>query len=69
MKEKAPDLVIIATGGVPNVGYLQEGEELATTSWDILGGSVPIHNNVLFYDDNGQHAGVSCAEVLAEHGC
>jgi hypothetical protein len=36
------------------------------TSWDILSGSVPIKETVLFYDDNRQHAGVLCAEFLAE---
>ena len=69
VKQASPDLVLIATGGVPSVGRLSTGENLAVTSWDILSGSVPIEKNVLFYDDNGQHAGASCAEFLAESGC
>ena len=69
VNQASPDLVLIATGGVPSVGCFTEGENLAVTSWDILSGSVPIEKNVLFYDDNGQHAGVSCAEFLAESGC
>ena len=67
--EASPELVLIATGGVPNVGRLTEGEHLAVTSWDILSNATPIGGRVLFYDDNGQHAGVSCAEFLAESGC
>lgn len=69
VNQASPDVVLIATGGVPSVGRFTEGENLAVTSWDILSGSVPIEKNVLFYDDNGQHAGVSCAEFLAESGC
>ena len=69
VNQASPDVVLIATGGIPSVGRFTEGENLAVTSWDILSGSVPIEKNVLFYDDNGQHAGVSCAEFLAESGC
>ncbi len=35
---EAPDVVIVATGGLPNVGFLVEGAELVTTSWEILAG-------------------------------
>ena len=31
----APDVVVIATGGLPNVGHFL-GKELAVTSWDVL---------------------------------
>ena len=62
----SPDVVLIATGGLPHAGYLNEGVDLAISSWDILSGTVPIAKNVLFFDDNGQHAGASCAEFLAQ---
>ena len=65
----SPDVVLIATGGLPHAGYLNEGADLAISSWDILSGSVPIGKNVLFFDDNGQHAGASCAEFLAQSEC
>ena len=67
--ELSPDIVLIATGGLPHAGYLNEGADLAVSSWDILSGTVPIAKNVLFFDDNGQHAGASCAEFLAQSGC
>ena len=38
-RRKRPDVVVIATGGVPNLGFLDEGEDLATSSWDILSGA------------------------------
>ena len=67
LNEFPHDIVLIATGGLPNVGFIKEGLELVTTSWDILSGIIPLKNNVLFYDDNGQHAGISCAEFIAEN--
>ena len=63
-----PDIVIVATGGIPNTSFLRVGEDLATTSWDILSGQVPPGHEVLMFDDNGAHAGVTCAEFLARHG-
>ena len=63
-----PDIVIVATGGLPNVSFLRSGHELATTTWDILTGITSPQSNVLMYDDNGQHQGVSCAEFVALRG-
>lgn len=59
-----PDVVIVATGGLPNTGFLAEGAELAHSTWDVLGGHVRLHGEVLLYDDNGQHPGFSCAEHI-----
>mgnify|MGYP001166699963 FL=1 len=65
----SPDIVLVATGGLPHAGYLKEGEEHATSSWDVLSGAAPIGKNVLFFDDNAQHAGMTTAEFLAQSGC
>ena len=61
-----PDVVIVATGGLPNTEFLREGTDLVVPSWDILAGSVKPKNNILLFDDNGQHPGISCAEFLAK---
>jgi len=61
-------VVIIATGGQPNTTFLREGAELVVSSWDILGGNVQPAAEVLLFDDNGQHQGISCAEFIAERG-
>ena len=61
--------MLIAIGGLPHAGYLNGGADLVINSWDILSGTVPIAKNVLFFDDNGQHAGASCAEFLAQSEC
>ncbi len=66
--ELEPDVVIIATGGVPNTGLPEGGEDLVTSSWDILGGQAPAAGEVLLFDDNGQHPGLACAEFLALAG-
>lgn len=63
-----PDVVIVATGGLPNTEFLQEGEELVDSTWDVLGGHTAMSGQILLYDDNGQHPGMSCAEYLADQG-
>ncbi|RDD61347.1 NADH:flavin oxidoreductase [Ferruginivarius sediminum] len=65
---EAPDVVVVATGGLPNTSFLEEGENLATTSWDVLSGQAVAGQDVLVYDDNGAHPGVTAAEYLARAG-
>ncbi len=64
-----PDVVIVATGGYPNLSFLNSGEQHVTSTWDILTGMSAPRSDVIVYDDNGQHQGVSCAEFLALSGC
>jgi NADPH-dependent 2,4-dienoyl-CoA reductase/sulfur reductase-like enzyme len=63
-----PDIVLVATGGMPHAEFVEQGAELVTSAWDILGGSVKPGADVLFYDEQGNHAGYSCVEYLVEHG-
>jgi 2,4-dienoyl-CoA reductase-like NADH-dependent reductase (Old Yellow Enzyme family) len=63
-----PDIVFIATGGVPNLSFLEAGGDLVTTSWDILSGEVKPAESVLLFDDNGADAGLTVAEFIAEAG-
>ena len=63
-----PDVVVIATGGVPNTSFLDEGESLVTTSWDLLTGVAKPAETVIVYDDNGAHPGVGAAEFAARAG-
>jgi len=64
----APDVVIVATGGLPNTSFLAEGQDLVVTSWDILSGDVAPAGDVLLFDDNGGHPGMQAAEWIAEAG-
>lgn len=66
--EENPEVVILATGGIPNTEFLKLGADLNTSAWDILSGSVKPAAHVLFFDDQGNHASYSCVEFLAERG-
>ncbi len=63
-----PDVVIIATGGLPHTDVLSKGNELVVSSWDIISGDVKPGANVLVFDDAGDHAGLQAAEFLAKAG-
>lgn len=65
-----PDVVIIATGGLPNVELFESGKEqdLVVTSWDLIAGDVKPGQNVLIYDESGDHPGLMAAEIAAQAG-
>jgi N-methyl-L-proline demethylase len=63
-----PDVVIIATGGLPHTEVLSRGNDLVVSSWDIISGDVKPGSNVLVFDDAGDHAGLQAAEFLANAG-
>jgi 2,4-dienoyl-CoA reductase-like NADH-dependent reductase (Old Yellow Enzyme family) len=63
-----PDVVVVATGGLPNTSFLEDGEQLVTTTWDILAGQVSPGTEVLLFDDNAAHPGPACAEYLVATG-
>ena len=62
------DVVIVATGGLPQNHAIERGGELAVSSWDILSGDVKPTEDVLLFDDNGAHPGMAAAEFIAEAG-
>jgi NADPH-dependent 2,4-dienoyl-CoA reductase/sulfur reductase-like enzyme len=63
-----PDVVIIATGGLAQNTSIEVGADLAISSWDILSGDVKPAGEVLVFDDNGAHPGLTAAEFLIEAG-
>ncbi len=63
-----PDVVIIATGGMPDTEVLSKGNDLVVSTWDIISGDVKPGTNVLVYDDAGDHAGLQAAELIAKSG-
>ena len=63
-----PDVVIVATGGLPHTEVLKQGNEWVVSSWDVLSGDVKPGKNVLLFDDAGDHAALQAAEVLAQSG-
>ena len=63
-----PDVVIVATGGIPRNPELEEGDDLVTSSWDIIGGAAKAADRVLVYDDFGGFQGMTAAETVANSG-
>ncbi len=62
-----PDVVIVATGGLPNPGKIVGYDQCAST-WDVLGGDTTIAGDVIVYDGTGRHEAISCAQFIAEKG-
>jgi len=65
-----PDVVIVATGGVPNTQLFEtRGEQPnVVSSWDIISGDVKPAGKVLIYDEAGDHPALQAAEVAANTG-
>ena len=64
----SPDVVIIATGGLPQKDILDFGNDLTISAWDILSGDAKCGANVLIFDDAGDHTAMQAAQMLAESG-
>ena len=65
--DEQPDIVVVATGGVPNVDWV-DGADHVVSVWDVLGGQVEPGAEVLVYDDHGDHQGPSVVDFLATRG-
>ncbi len=63
-----PDLVVVATGGLPNRSFLREGQDLVLDSWDVMSGTARPRGAVLVYDDNGAESALDATELLARGG-
>lgn len=63
-----PDVVILATGGLPHTDVLEAGNEHVISAWDIISGGIKPASNVLLFDDAGDHAGLQAAELIAASG-
>jgi hypothetical protein len=63
-----PDVVIVATGALPDTAGLEAGDDLTVTAWDILSGDAKPGREVLLFDDAGDHAAMQAAQALAEAG-
>ena len=68
------DVVVVATGGVPDLGDsafddgAPAGAELAVSTWDVLANTVSPGATVLVYDVAGRHEAASCINHLCDHG-
>ncbi len=59
------DCMVFATGGLPNLELIGQGDELATTSWDILSGGTAPPPRYSSATARGSHPGMTIAEYIA----
>jgi len=66
----SPDVVIVATGGLPNLELFESGQHtmLVETSWDMITGDVKPADEILIYDESGDHPALQAAEIAAAAG-
>ena len=66
----SPDVVIVATGGMPNMHLFETRTEAAhvVSAWDIIAGDVKPAARVLIYDESGDHPALQAAEIAASAG-
>ena len=66
----SPDVVIVATGGLPNLELFEQKNEQphVVSSWDIISGDVKPAGKVLIYDESGDHPALQAAEIAANAG-
>ena len=68
--DENPDTVIIATGGIPNLELFETKKDLENvySSWDIISGDIKTSENILIYDEAGDHVAMQSAELAIEQG-
>ncbi|MEM1199215.1 MAG: NADH:flavin oxidoreductase [Pseudomonadota bacterium] len=62
------DVVVVATGGVPEAELENGGGELTVSTWELLSGETGAGENILVYDETGNHGAVATADWLASNG-
>ena len=62
-----PDVVIIATGGTPDIEWLP-GSELVTSVWEAIGSGRAFPSEVIVYDGTGRHPALQAAELACAKG-
>lgn len=66
---ESPDVVIVATGGIPDKDFLASGANLAKDVFDVMDGSFRASGSVLVYDDHGDYPAMDAVELLLDRGC
>lgn len=62
-----PDLVILATGGIPQTDF-GPGSGLVISAWDVVGRQVPVNEEVLVWDGTGRHPAPLAADAAHAAG-
>ena len=67
IRAESPDVVFIATGGLPHTDWV-EGNASLLSSWDVLSGMASLDGDVLVHDQTGRNVALATADHLSEHG-
>ena len=67
IKTENPNVVIIATGGVPHTDWL-DGDANILSTWDVLSGMASPEGRVLIHDQTGKNVAMAAADFLSENG-
>lgn len=62
-----PDLVILATGGLPQTEF-GAGADLVISAWDVIGGQAKAEGRVLVWDGTGRHPAPMAAKLAHDAG-
>ena len=62
-----PDIVITATGGIPDLDWL-EGAQHGISAWDCLSGMAKPADTVIIYDGTGRHPALTAAQYCHDAG-
>ena len=65
--KEAPDVVFIATGGLPHTDWV-EGNASVLSSWDVMSGMASLDGEVLVHDQTGRNVAMAAADHLAAGG-
>ena len=65
--EPEADVVIVATGGVPDLDWI-DGAEHCTSVRDVLAGVASAGEDSIVYDGTGRHAALTAAEAIRQAG-
>ena len=65
--ENDADIVVVATGGVPDLDWI-EGAEHCISVWDVLTGAASAAEDSIVYDGTGRHAALTAAEAIRQAG-
>lgn len=64
---EAPDLIIVATGGIPHFGSFA-GADVCLSVWDVLASPSSVADDILIFDRTGRHPAPSAAIQMATLG-
>jgi 2,4-dienoyl-CoA reductase (NADPH2) len=69
VRAESPDVVVLATGAIPQPPYWAGGHPRVVDVRDVLEGRAEPDGQVVVVDDLGFHQATSVAELLADRGC